>query len=88
MPVTGGVETVERLEVRLDTHTKRNLEEWAHSQDISLAEAVRQIIQERLGFPNVPQSKAEAAHLLLNVGLIGVPGPEALDAEIHDAFGE
>jgi hypothetical protein len=82
------VAMLERLEVRLETNTKRQLEHWAHTQNISLAEAVRQIIQERLGIHRAPATKPEAARLLLNVGLSDLPEPDTLEEEIHSAFGE
>ena len=76
---------MERLEVRLDTHTKRRLEEWAHVRHISLGKAVRQIIQERLGTPRPSLDKAEAVHQLLSIRLAHVPPPGNLEAEMHRA---
>jgi hypothetical protein len=79
---------MEHVEVRLDTRTKRRLEEWAQCKNISLAEAVRRIVQERLGLPRLAQSKADAARQILGVGLTDVPGSERLEDEIHDAFAQ
>lgn len=79
---------LERLEVRLETITKRQLEQWADAQNISVAEAVRRMIHERLGTHHLPATKAEAARQLLIIGLSEVPGPEDLEVEIHRAFGE
>ena len=67
--------------------SKRFLEDWAHTQEISIAEAVRRLIQQGLGLQDTPTGKEEAARQLLNVGLADVPGPEELEEEIHRAFG-
>ena len=78
---------MERLEIRIEGRMKQHLEDWASACGLSTAEAVRQLIRERLGLQDMPESKQEAVEQLLSLGLSDVPAPEELEEEIHRAFG-
>ncbi len=77
----------ERLEFRLDSRTKRALQDLARARGISLGEAIRQILRQALELPEGPHDRREAARRLIDLGLHGLPSPEQLEADIHDAFG-
>lgn len=79
----------ERVEFRLDSGTKRLLEELAHSRGQSLGEVIREILQKELGDLAQPiQDKHQAARELVSLKVGSLPCPEELEEEISRAFGE
>ena len=83
MPVN---RTRERVEFRVDTPTKRALEEYAHRRGQSLGETIRQLLKKELGLKE--KDKMEAAQELLALGVTDLPGPKKLAAEIQRALEE
>ena len=79
----------ERIEFKLDTKTKRLLEEIARDQGRSLGELIRELLRKQLGTltPSLVQ-KQRAARYLVNLKIKQLPPPEKLDEEISLAFGE
>ncbi|MBI1744722.1 CopG family transcriptional regulator [Candidatus Acetothermia bacterium] len=79
----------ERIEFKLDTKTKRLLEEMARDQGRSLGELIRELLRKQLGTltPSRVQ-KQRAARYLVDLKIKQLPPPEKLDEEISLAFGE
>lgn len=79
----------ERIEFKLDTQTKRLLEELAQSRGQSLGETIRELLQKELGaFVQPIQDKQRAARELVGLKLKPLPHPEELEEEIGLALGE
>ena len=78
----------ERVEFRLDPHTKRLLQELARRRGQSLDETIRQLLREALGLrPEARRhARRDAARRLTRLGLRDLPPPEELEEEIHRAF--
>lgn len=76
--------TKERIEFRVDTPTKRALEEYAHRRGQSLGETIRQLLKKELGLKD--KDKMAAAQHLLALGVTGLPEPDQLAAEIERAL--
>lgn len=77
----------DRIEFRVDSQTKRMLDDLAHSRGISVGELMRSLVQDRLtelGWK--PASKREAADRLLGFTVGPLPDPDRLNREIRDAI--
>ena len=79
----------ERLEFRLDTKTKRLLEELAQSRGQSLGETIRELLQKELGALAQPiPDKQRAARELVGLRIKRLPRPQDLEEEIGLALGK
>jgi len=84
-----GLKLQERIEFKLDTQTKRLLQELAQSRGQSLGETIRELLQKELAASAQPiQDKRRAASELIGLKIKRLPSPQELEEEIGLALGE
>lgn len=77
--------TTERIEVRLAPEQKRRLAELAEQDQVTISEAIRDMIDERFE-ARARERRAAALHRLVSREIDNVPDPAELSRQLSQAY--